>query len=222
MLNLFYIDDENDLSIQRSFHRIATELMNNYKLKFAESFYRIVECEFYYYSNRHPDPFVHGHSRQKQTQGEWYFHGSGLDITLGSNRGYGGILLRGIAAVKKEYPVPRREDAIIGPLKICSELFTQLGSVELSSKTEIGFVDITREKMGASMPEATVFAVPRIGLNAKNEHAENFISRPYRFLSYLHLPHKYQEKVKSFLTSGASATLTVEAYNKHYFFRHDS
>lgn len=222
MLNSLLINDENDHTTLRSFRTIAEMLMNNYKLQIGNVFYRVTECEFYYhsYSDRHRDPYAHGHNRQKQTMGEWYFHGSGLDITLGNETGYGGILLRGIAAVKREYTIPRREDAINGPLKICTEFFSQLGSVELSGKIDFGFVNIEKEKMGASMPDTPVFAVPRIGLDKNKDRI--FADRPYRFLSYLHLPHREQEKVKSFLTSGPHYALTIEEYNELYLYKHDS
>lgn len=220
MVNILRINDENHSTVLHSFRTIAWQLMNNYKLQSGEAFYRITECEFYYYSENHKDTYVHGHDRQKQTIGEWYFHGSGLDITLGNEKGYGGILLRGIAAVKKESPIPKREDAINGPLKICTELFSQLGSIELQRQHSFGFVNIEREKIGACMPETAVFEVPRIGLN-KNIDSK-FAEKPYRFLSFLHLPHREQEKVKTFLTSGSSPSLTVDEYNKLYLYKHDS
>jgi hypothetical protein len=54
-----------------SYRRIAEKLMNDYKLQVRDKFYRIVECEFYYYHNEHhQDPYVHGHQRQKESLGE--------------------------------------------------------------------------------------------------------------------------------------------------------
>ena len=34
--------------IEKSFERIAEELMNNYSIKVKDTYYRIVDCEFYF------------------------------------------------------------------------------------------------------------------------------------------------------------------------------
>ncbi|MES2648159.1 MAG: hypothetical protein V4717_14885 [Bacteroidota bacterium] len=149
MKNLLTIIDETDLTCFASYKRIAETLMNDYKLAVRDKWFRIVECEFYYNSKNHNDPFAHGHPRQKETIGEWYFHGSGLDITLANGTSYGGILIRGIAEVTKEHPMPERKNAIIGPLNICSEIFKSIGNVLSNEPLRFGLVDISRDWMGA-------------------------------------------------------------------------
>lgn len=104
MKDILQINDSNSETINESFGRIAQKLMNDFKLQVADKYYRIIECEFYYHSKNHPDPYVHGHKRQKSTKGEWYFNGSGLDITLADESGFGCILIRGIAEVKGNNP----------------------------------------------------------------------------------------------------------------------
>ncbi|HMO32936.1 MAG TPA: hypothetical protein PKE07_08060 [Lacibacter sp.] len=213
MKEIFQIVDADKNSTQASFRNIATQLMNNYKLQVADKFYRVIECEFYYHSSNHPDPYVHGHSRQKETIGEWYFHGSGLDITLSTSNGYGGILIRGIAEVNKDSIIPVKENAVIGPLNVCTAIFASIGTVLADKYIEFGFHDISKDPQGALMKTARVFQVPRIGLNASKDNDEAFVERPYRFISFLHLPHRETERIKTFLTTGENKQLDIEQYN---------
>jgi len=216
MKDLLTIIDESDLTCFESYKRIAEKLMNDYKLQARDKWYRIVECEFYYSSKNHLDPFVHGHARQKETIGEWYFHGSGLDITLANGDAFGGILIRGIAAVNKENPKLDRKDAIIGPLNICAEIFKQFGNALSGEPVQFGLVDISRERLGASMLPARIFSVPRIGLNQLNDNEQQFCRRPYRFISFLHLPHRESDKVKKYLTQEANEPLSDAEYKEYY------
>lgn len=216
MKNILTIIDENRLTSFESYKRIAEKPMNDYKLRVRDKYYRIVECEFYYGSKRHQDPYVHGHPRQKETIGEWYFHGSGLDITLANGEGYGGILIRGIADVRREAEKPERRDAIIGPLNVCTEIFSQIGNVMADAPIDFGLVDITRDRLGASMKIAKVFAIPRIGLNDSKDNEEKFCRRPYRFISFLHLQHKEADKIKKYLIEESGDLLSIDEYKDYY------
>ena len=196
-----------------SFRTIAEQLMNNYRLKISSKTYRLVECEFYYHCNDHRDPYAHGHELQKTTFGKWYFHGSGLDISLGKGKEegmpYGGILLRGIVEVNEEDKMINT--AIIGPIKICTELFKQVEDIAFHP-FDFGFIDISGEPNRNI--DVKVFAVPRIGLKPDREmHSdEKFCNRPYRFISFLSLPHKEIEKVKKYLIEESAATITKGEY----------
>ena len=210
------IIDESPETCSHSFRKIAERLMNDFQIRVNDQFYRITECEFYFKSEKHADPYVHGHERQKASNGEWYFHGSGLDITMGNGACYGGILLRGIAAVKPTGNIPTRLDAISGPLNVCRELFNQMGTAFTNDPIHFGLVDISRDPMAANMKTAKVFAAPRIGLNENKPEGTSYWNKPYRFLTFLHLPHKESEKVKKYLTEGRNATLTLEEYRQYY------
>lgn len=216
MKDFLQINDESNSTCLNSYQTIAKKLMNDYKLQVRDKFYRIIECEFYYNSEKHLDPYVHGHKRQKETIGEWYFHGSGLDITLGSENGYGGILIRGIAEVVRDSPIPERKEAILGPLNVVSEIFTQIGDSRAEKSLDFGLVDISRERRGANMKTARVFSIPRIGLNLSKDTVENFHNRAYRFITFLHLPHKNADKVKKYLTESTQEPLTLEDYKLYY------
>lgn len=86
---------------------IASYLLTRTHLVVAGDIYYLVEIEFYYYNQQHPDPFTHKDPLQL-TCGRWYFHrqgnkyrsGSfkGIDLTFGDGETFGGILIRSIAA----------------------------------------------------------------------------------------------------------------------------
>lgn len=87
------------------FTRIADRLLNGSRLRAGGRAHRLVEIEFYYWSEAHPDPFTHRDPIQFAI-GHWYFHRSrgtyrggsfkGLDLTFGDPTASGGILLRGL------------------------------------------------------------------------------------------------------------------------------
>lgn len=215
MIDFLIIDDSTEESILASFKNIANEIMNQYLLCIGAAYYRIVECEFYYNSTAHEDPFVHGHALQKSTIGQWYFHGSGLDITLGNGKGYGGILIRGIAEVNELLPMPDRASTVIGPLNVCNKIFNTIGSVMLQPNVAFGFVHKNEISSKLNLPTATVFAVTRIGLNHERDALGQFHSKPYRFITFLHLQHKEAEKVKNYLINKAPQPITKEAYKAY-------
>lgn len=215
MKQLLNIIDESAETCHNSYTRIAEKLMNDYKLQVKNTYYRIVECEFYYSSKKHVDPYVHGHQRQKESFGEWYFHGSGLDITLSNGDAYGGLLIRSIAEVKQHGNI-ERNDATMGPLNVCTEIFSKIGSVMAEIPLHFGFREISRDHMGANMKTARVFAVPRIGLNEKKDNEHSFCKRPYRFISFLHLPHKESEKIKKYLLEDMKKPMSMEDYKSYY------
>lgn len=215
MKNLLAIIDENKETCFDSYKRIAEKLMNSYALQLRNKLYRIIECEFYYRSDKHKDPYVHGHKRQKESIGEWYFHGSGLDITLSNGDAYGGILIRGIAEIKSP-EVPERGDEIIGPLNVCTEIFKQIGSVIRNIPLEFGLVDMTGDLM--FMKPTQIFSVPRIGLKGTLHNDNDYCNRPYRFLTFLHLPHKESEKIKKYITEEARV-ISIDEYKQYYNYR---
>lgn len=86
---------KNPANPLEDFERIADLLLNQYVLKVGEKSYRICSIEFYYKQAQHLDKAAHAHQRQLSC-GEWYFHGSGLDITFGNESEFGGILIQSI------------------------------------------------------------------------------------------------------------------------------
>ncbi len=95
---------------------IVSFLMNDLILLAGETCFRVLECEIYYYhQQRHEDIYLYGYKKplianyQKKLL-HWYFHYSGMDLTIGDNdQIIGGILIRSIQEEAKE--------PICGPLK---------------------------------------------------------------------------------------------------------
>ncbi|MBC9932892.1 DNA-3-methyladenine glycosylase [Chitinophaga qingshengii] len=199
MKDILHIDDMDAESCMTSFRTIANTLMNKYLLRVRDSYYRIVDCEFYYCSSTHNDPYAHSHEHPGNSYGEWYFHGSGMDITLTTDHSFGGILIRGIAPLSDTGHIPTRNGAIAGPLKVCTEIFKQFGSILREDPLHFGLADIFSVPTFGLTRQARLFAVPRVGLNNSKDNEDNYGGRPYRFLSFLYLPHKESEKVRKYL-----------------------
>ena len=101
-MNFLQINNSNIETIEQSFHDIAHLLFNDYSINVNGHFYRLLDIEFYYFSEgKFEDPYIHMNELQKES-GRWYFHESGVDITFGAEGSYGGILIRGIGRVSKK------------------------------------------------------------------------------------------------------------------------
>ena len=194
--------------IEQSFERIANELMNEYAIKVRETYYRIVDCEFYFTHELHNDVYTHGHEEQSKT-GSWYFHGSGIDITIGNKEtgSKGGILLRGIAKISDKQNA--NGDCIevnkktIGPLNVLTTLFSHFenifdkdNSFYLVRKQEIGILNFI---------ETRILKLPRIGLNIQR-NKEDYFEKLYRFISFPYLPHAEKGKAEKYLIDNKTLT----------------
>jgi hypothetical protein len=158
--------------IASRFDWVAEELLKKCLLTFDDRIYLLSEIEFYYYSDIHPDPYVHRHPNQLKT-GLWYFHNVGQDLTFGSEGSYGGILIRGIATRDKG-------NFTDGPVKTFDELFNR----ELSLDGVHSFHANLSEK--SILPEAQkIYSFPRVGMYPKGrEHDEEYFFKRYRYLSH--------------------------------------
>lgn len=198
--------DERNKKIKK----VAEYLMQNYCIEANKTQFFMNEIEFYLYCDGHRDPYIHcydmknkecrdntNNKKNKESrnntnnQGEmlqWYFHGSGMDITFGeSGIGYGGILIRSIKSGDEE---------IRGPIRVRRKVFEyidtdkefnadksqdcrdQLKKVELSAKKaplELKIRQVERNK--------NIISLPRHGLNPiKEKYPFNFYCKPYRFI----------------------------------------
>lgn len=153
--------------IDDDFRRIACDLMNNWIINVEHAKYRITEIEFYYKNEFHNDPYVHGNQLQKE-KGKWYFHGSGIDLTFGNEKTYGGILIRAIFDInnKKYY---------YGPLNCILELFSNLSSI-YETKISFGLTPAEENQLEFEKP----ISAPRVGLNPKID--DGMVKKNYRFL----------------------------------------
>ena len=157
------------------FAKIAGDLMNNNVLIVHDVYYRFTSLEFYYHHNDHQDCYSHQHPNQK-TSGQWYLHGSGLDITFGGTNIYGGILIRGIKNLQEQ-------TYINGPILCVQELFRNFGEVDDSEKINFYIQTIPWDRMGSLVEEQEFYHSRRVGLNPKIDTTPEarFFNGMYRF-----------------------------------------
>ncbi|HWG41657.1 MAG TPA: hypothetical protein VN688_02645 [Gemmataceae bacterium] len=183
-------DDLNDW-----FTRIAERLLNGSRLIVAKQAYRLVEIEFYYWSDTHPDPFTHRDPIQFSI-GHWYFHrtrgtlrnGSfkGLDLTFGDGPTSGGILIRGL-----ETPAGTLID---GPSLCVDHLLDATGAdtvaaLERAVNRRLAWDDgnpLRLQSMDTLDPQPPIRS-PRVGLLLKKARSSTestrYVMRPYRYLT---------------------------------------
>ena len=124
------IEDNKFLNAEK-LKECAKRLMGDYSIVKGDYYYQIGEIEFYYYSPNHKDIITYP---RQCSQGLWFFHPSGVDITIqssvsGMNPSFGGILIRSIIKYNKEGKLVK---TICGPQKSVFELFDYLNAVDNS------------------------------------------------------------------------------------------
>jgi 3-methyladenine DNA glycosylase Mpg len=181
-----------------AFLRMAELLLHGTTLRVAGVPHRLTEIEFYVNGPGHRDPFIHGDPMQKKG-GFWYFHRTGgryrsgtykgLDIAIGHEDRFGGILIRGVEQLE---PLPRLLD---GPCVCVDHLLALNGapSIEQLVSRFDGKIDAPAGgesplslEVAAAPRKQPIFACPRVGLTLKrsaSEEGQKFLARPYRFLS---------------------------------------
>jgi 3-methyladenine DNA glycosylase Mpg len=203
--------------------KIAEALLMKYVLVVGDKEFRICEVEFYVRNTTHNDTYTHRDSHQK-TYGRWYFHRypncsykggtyKGLDLTLGNETTYFGVLIRSIyddstdemiegpcktvnkilelsggASDVNEYMngrVPFHSAPLNGRLAF---LATQERVPPLSSRSTKNFY----LKRKTSLSNETIYKGPRIGLSDKYPEWKDI---HYRYL----IKKKYIKKGKTSL-----------------------
>ena len=155
------------------FERIATTLCNEYLICANERKFSIVDIEFYYYSEtNHPDPFVYQASERNKKMGEWFFHYSGIDITLGEGESRGGILIRAIKDI-------HTDEYILGPLKSMYVLLNCIPSISTGNPFLLRLEHNPKSQSGKLGKEV------RIGLDSdkKKKDPGRYQDKAYRFIA---------------------------------------
>jgi hypothetical protein len=162
MNEILRIEQETD----SEFEKIALELLNNYAIQNHESIYRITEIEFYWNSPTHNDQSTYLRKHVNPDSGDWFFHYSGVDITLKSEelKGYGGILIRGITCLQCGKPYK-------GPMVCAMKLFSGTNAFSDSIKTRINQYEFEKREYTKT---------PRVGLG-NNAIKSNSHLLEYRF-----------------------------------------
>ena len=188
-MSFLNVNFENKETILQSFDRIADKISKDIQIKINDAYYRIVDFEFYTYSNEFQDPHTYKHPQQLAA-GKFYLHSSGVDITFGDGINHGGILLRGIIKLDNEagQEAAFMKEQFDGPQMVATELFSNLHPLDSHKKNEISLVDINGHNMDALFkPAKQVLKTQRVGLTPKATDTEEFYKNlPIRYITVLH------------------------------------
>jgi len=191
------INTTNANTVQASFDLIAKNLFNNYRLKVNDAYYRLLDIEFYYYAEgNYLDVYTHQH-KQQLNSGKWYFHGSGIDITIGNKTHHGGILIRAIAKISEKGDPNKYfiENEIHGPLKVKTEICDNLlGAFEEGHNT-LYLEDISSQEIVYFTKPDRFFKTKRIGLNAAKEGGTTFHEAKLRYVIFPSLKLKDKTQI---------------------------
>lgn len=202
-----YFSFSDDADIKDMMQKYANALLNKLYLCSLTTKYRIMEIEIYYYSETHPDPFVHK-SKQQQIPNQWYFHTlhdkgyregtyKGIDITIGTpnQSTYGGILIRTIQDTETK-EITEGSCSIANKiingcgLTTMTEFAKRMPSTHIKIASHMGHYPLYLLKMKDIAP-LSIISCPRVGLNLKGKNKLDYIMRRYRFTTY-----KYLKKFK--------------------------
>jgi len=184
------------------FGKIAEVLMKQMCIQVGLKRYRIAECEFYYDSNQsYIDPFLYCDKTKQNNNGpemkqnqllQWFFHYSGVDVTIG-NAGaiFGGILIRSLQCINHE------KNYIAGPLKSVNALLNDAHKSVIADTAIMKLVDLTDDEYCME----DLIKTARIGLD-KGKTAND-------------TEHKYHQHKCRFVYSGFinSNSIEVKQYN---------
>jgi len=179
------------------FTTIAEELLLRTHLKINGISYEIIEIEFYLNSSDHPDIYSHSTEDQKQNgvfcfhkHGPSYKEGSytGLDIAIGNEKRYGGILIRGLRKITSK-------KIIDGPSNVVSEIlqaFSENKVRDLVKKIDLQVDGIDLQLIEVGGKTIRLLRSPRVGLTLKRAAPEkiNFLLKEYRFIKFPELTKK--------------------------------
>ena len=124
--------DKLTLRIDKYAKDVMQTLMTNFVIRKGGVEYEIIETEFYLYCNKHKDVTTYPRSI---APGRFWFHDSGVDITLHSHVRYkdgkidseqskfGGLLIRSLKRTEYKEDGAFEESYIFGPLNCIGELW---------------------------------------------------------------------------------------------------
>jgi len=190
-VNLFSDDFKIDYDniTQELIQQIAESLLNKYVMVVGDKEYRLAEIEFYIKNDKHNDKYTHCDANQKKYS-KWYFHRyhgggyksgtyKGVDLTLGNNVTYFGILIRSIYDTDTDTMIegPCRTVNKILELNGCTDVKEYMTdkSDPLSARSKKNF----HLKRKTYLDIEPVHTGPRIGLSDKYPEWKDV---NYRFL----------------------------------------
>jgi hypothetical protein len=221
-MDFLNIDTTSKQTVKDSFSRIAEELFNHYLLQVNESYYRLIDIEFYYLTgdnNIHKDVYTHKHAEQRHS-GRWYFHDSGIDITIGNGSNhYGGILMRAIAKINNEKSDNNYIDyQMHGPVKVKSEICERFNDAFGDSPNYFRLVANHNNESHKEFMVKPLYIIKtqRINLNSQKDIGEmKYWDSKYRYVILLNkCQFKYANKTQIAMDLQEQHTLTNEQVNK--------
>jgi len=206
LINVIEENNCNEGCVENAFREFI-ELLFKSTLEIEGITLHFTELEVYYYSKKHPDPYVHAHPDQLGGENNFYNHGSGLDIVFGRKADneqdniYFGVLIRGV-----KFKSDTNVCYIDGPLCVKDRLLNIVQWKEEDQKKSC----FVKENFLFEYNEANnkfkivylnggnndVFIAPRFGLNPKGKEnaSGEYLLRNYRFVIDDNPQHRYQEK----------------------------
>ncbi len=138
----FYRHIEGNHLDKNILEECAKKLMHCYCIKKKDAYYQIAEIEFYYYGPNHPDIITYPRTCAEK---QWFFHQSGVDLTIksdskGESINFGGILIR---SIKKYDRCWNYLETICGPQKCVDELFDVLDAFDYNNNLTPLLVETT-------------------------------------------------------------------------------
>ena len=220
-MSFLKVNFESRESILNDIERISNKFSNDINIKINNTFYRIVDFEFYIFSDNFPDPQTHK-KKQQLENGKFYLHSSGIDITFGDGLNYGGILIRGVV---KMFDGANQEDGFSkeqfdGPQIVATELFFNLNNVIDGLANTISLIDIDGHNQDASFYQGKyILKTKRVGLYPKLEDSEGYyMNIPLRYVIVLNPKFKFKQKIKGIenllLENIENGSLTKEDANE--------
>jgi hypothetical protein len=206
-MNLLQVNFENTETILNDFERIAELFKKGIAIKINLCYYRLIDFEFYAFSENFPDPQTHKSEHQLEN-GKIYLHSSGIDITFGDGNNYGGILIRGVVLVNDEgndFTIKQFD----GPQIVATELFSKLHCLLENKPNEISLVEIEERKQDVSYLPYCI-KTKRVGLTPKKlDKVDYYLNLPLRYIIVLENYPNFKQKIK-----GIENFLVEEIKNK--------
>lgn len=183
-LDVYDLDDLNE-----KFKEIADFLMNQCVVKVGTRKFRMMEIEFYLFSEKHYD--IIAYPRTNMDGGEWFFHASGVDICFNSHceqdsdgifklnekrNKFGGILIRGIVELDDHLnPIGK---SIAGPIKSMDMLFQKIDAFDTEKSREQVAVIVEERHLSEVEVESTTRWIPV--RNGKEAKVKSILSENYK------------------------------------------
>lgn len=224
-MSFFNVNYETQESILESFDSIANKISKDISLKINDAIYRIIDFEYYAYSEKLSDPHTYKNDLQLQN-GKLYLHGSGIDITFGDNINHGGILLRSVVKLLDDSDEESgfMKKQFEGPQVVATELFSNLHPLNSTKNNEIRIIDSEGQNV---YKNEGIIKTKRVGLTPKiNDKDDFYRNLPIRYIVILPKFPKFKQSIKgieSILTDKVkSGDITVDdaikilGYNKNF------